>query len=119
MLSVVVHGTSSACDAIVHVLNGTSGHELLDLQANGYTLVTYRASHLPKAVLDGHARRGDFSRWLRDVFGDHPLALEVHALEERSRSERESAAGPAIASAIRGRYDLTPDDAMPCGGAGK
>jgi hypothetical protein len=221
-------------DEAHYFLNDAPAHELLDLHGNGYTLVTYRASHLPKAVLDGtevilvtcesdpsevlalhkfsrstdsvetwrtvlggldlgeaaalpitdeagaslrrihlglrithhvrhrekyvdvpvpearafvfthrnaangtramtlkdfasaldtmaidvlngHARRGDFSRWLRDVFGDYPLALEVQALEERCRSERDSAALPAIASAIRGRYDLTPEQAIPCG----
>lgn len=225
-------------DEAHYFLNGASGHELLDLQGNGYTLVTYRASHLPKAVLDvtevilvtcesdpgevaalhglcrstdpletwrtvlggldhgeaaalpvtdeagaslrrihlglrithhvrhrekyvdvpvpeprafvfthrnaaqgaraltlkdfasaldtmatevleGHARRGDFSRWLRDVFGDYPLAREVQALEERFRRERDSAAVPAMATAIRSRYDLTPDDARPCGEVGK
>lgn len=66
-------------------------------------------------ALEGHARRGDFSRWLRDVFGDCPLALAVHALEERCRDERDSTAVPAIASAIRGRYDMTPDTSVPCG----
>lgn len=72
---------------------------------------------LAQEVLDGHARRGDFSRWLRDVFGDYQLALEVRTLEERSRDERDPAAVAAIASAIRGRYDLTSDDGVPCGGA--
>lgn len=66
-------------------------------------------------MLAGHARRGDFSRWLRDVFGDYPLALAVHALEERCRDERDSTPVPAIASTIRGRYDLTPDTSVPCG----
>jgi hydroxymethylpyrimidine pyrophosphatase-like HAD family hydrolase len=65
--------------------------------------------------LDAHARRGDFSRWLRDVFGDYQLALEVHALELRLRDEGDSAAVSAIASAIRGRYDLTPDEDAACG----
>ena len=72
---------------------------------------------LVPGVLEGHARRGDFSRWLRDVFGDYQLALEVHALEERSRDQRDPAAMAAVASAIRGRYDLTTDDDVPCGGA--
>lgn len=45
---------------------------------------------------------------------DYPLALEVHALEERCRKKRDPALVPAIASAIRGRYDLTSDDEVPC-----
>jgi hydroxymethylpyrimidine pyrophosphatase-like HAD family hydrolase len=68
---------------------------------------------VPADVLESHARRGDFSRWLRDVFGDYKLALEVHALEGRSRDERDPSAVSAIASAIRGRYDLTPDEGCP------
>ena len=67
-------------------------------------------------VLEGHARRGDFSRWLRDVFGDYQLALDIHALEGRSRDEHDPAAVAAIASAIRGRYDLATDGDVPCGG---
>jgi hypothetical protein len=51
------------------------------------------------------------------VFGDYKLALEVHALEGRSRDDRDPWAVSAIASAIRGRYDLTPADEIPCGEA--
>ena len=71
----------------------------------------------PADVLEAHARRGDFSRWLRDVFGDYKFALDVHALEGRSRDDRDPSAVSAIASAIRGRYDLTPDGEIPCGDA--
>jgi hypothetical protein len=66
-------------------------------------------------ALEAHARRGDFSRWLREVFGDYPLALEVHALEERCRKDRDPTVVPAIASAVRGRYDLTPGEEVACG----
>jgi hypothetical protein len=69
---------------------------------------------LPRSVLEGHARRGDYSRWLRDVFGDYPLAFEVGAAEERCRDERDPAAVSSIASAVRGRYDLTPGVETPC-----
>ena len=55
----------------------------------------------------------NFSRWLRDVFGDYQLALEVHALEVRARDQRDPAAVSAIASAIRGRYDLTAGEDVP------
>ena len=64
----------------------------------------------PQDVVDAHARRGDFSRWLRDVFGDYPLAEEIRRLEGRSRDEQDPTAVAAIASAIRGRYDLTSDE---------
>jgi hydroxymethylpyrimidine pyrophosphatase-like HAD family hydrolase len=57
-------------------------------------------------VLHPHARRGDFSRWLRDVIGDYQLALDVQRLEDRCRSDRDSSLVPAIAAAVRSRYDL-------------
>jgi hypothetical protein len=53
------------------------------------------------------------------VFGDYQLALEVQALEARVRHEHDPAAISAIASAIRGRYDLTDNEDVPCGVAEK
>jgi len=35
------------------------------------------------SVLDGHARRGDFSRWIADTFHDQPLTLEVQNVKQR------------------------------------
>jgi len=70
---------------------------------------------LPEDLLAVHARRGDFSRWLRDVFGDYTLALQVQLLEERSRDERDPTAMAGIASAVRGRYDLAAGAGVPCG----
>jgi hypothetical protein len=69
---------------------------------------------LPGDLLESHAARGDFSRWLREVFGDYPLALTVEALEERCRTEQDHHAVAAIASTIRGRYDLTEDEDIAC-----
>ena len=40
--------------------------------------------------------------------------LAVHRLEEHCRKDRDPATVPAIASAIRGRYDLTSDEAIRC-----
>jgi hypothetical protein len=55
-------------------------------------------------------QRGDFSRWIGDVFGDRALAAEVHAQEERYVSGTNGHTISEIASAIRGRYDLTTSD---------
>lgn len=36
---------------------------------------------LPEDVLQGHLRRGDFHRWIEDVFGDLELGAELRSLE--------------------------------------
>ena len=70
--------------------------------------------------LDGYLRRGDFSRWIRDVFGDHALADELRHLEDRHRASPRAETIAEIIAAVRGRYDLTDDetasrDAATCG----
>src|SRR6185503_15720163 len=39
----------------------------------------------PSSRLDGYVVRGDFSRWIGDVFGDRALADQLRALEDRHR----------------------------------
>jgi hypothetical protein len=36
-------------------------------------------------LVDAHARRGDFSRWIAEVFHDHLLASNVRKVEQRYR----------------------------------
>lgn len=64
----------------------------------------------PAAHLTGYLTRGDFSRWIGDVFGDHALAAELKVLEERYRSGARVETLPEMASAVRSRYDLAEDD---------
>jgi hydroxymethylpyrimidine pyrophosphatase-like HAD family hydrolase len=61
----------------------------------------------PAALLDGYVVRGDFSRWIADVFGDRALADELRELEGRHRSASRAETVPEIVDAIRGRYELT------------
>jgi hypothetical protein len=65
----------------------------------------------PTTLLDGYLRRGDFSRWIDDVFGDHALAAQLRTLEERSRTQPTADTIPDIVAAIRGRYDLADEEA--------
>lgn len=58
--------------------------------------------------LEGHIQRGDFSRWIADVFGDQALADDLRALEQRHRAGRTETASE-MASAVRARYDLVED----------
>ena len=63
--------------------------------------------HQTGAGIEGYLRRGDFSRWIGDVFGDHALAAELRLHEDRYRRGDDLDVAPEIAAAIRGRYDLT------------
>jgi len=63
--------------------------------------------HLDVTRDGGYLRRGDFSRWVDDVFGDHALARELEGHERRYAREEYSGALGRIADAIRTRYDLT------------
>ena len=71
--------------------------------------------HRPAHTLTPFVDRGDFSRWIKDVFGDHALAAELRAIESRHRSKDGLEAIPDLIDAIRARYDLGADvlDATP------
>jgi hypothetical protein len=62
------------------------------------------------AALRGYLRRKDFSRWIGDVFGDHALAVDLRAQEERYTRGDDLDVVPELVAAIRGRYDLTEDE---------
>jgi hydroxymethylpyrimidine pyrophosphatase-like HAD family hydrolase len=66
----------------------------------------------PGSRLDGYLLRGDFSRWIGDVFGDRALAEELHAQEERYRPGSRTETVREMVSAIRARYDLVDEPAL-------
>jgi hypothetical protein len=57
-----------------------------------------------------YLRRGDFSRWIADVFGDHALARELRGYEREYLQSSSSDALNRIVGAIRSRYELTEAD---------
>ena len=57
-------------------------------------------------VLDGHARRGDFSRWIAEVCQDHPLASDVRKVEQRYRLGYVEDLRGELEQAIRERYEV-------------
>lgn len=67
-----------------------------------------RLETVPSVSVDGHVRRGDFSRWIARVFGDYPLARTVGRLEAEyvagGAGLKDTIAG--LGQAIRGRYDF-------------
>jgi hydroxymethylpyrimidine pyrophosphatase-like HAD family hydrolase len=64
---------------------------------------------LPPELVAGHLRRGDISRWIQDVFGDHVLAARVRAIESRTAAEHATGAAHRLARLIEARY-LPPDE---------
>jgi hydroxymethylpyrimidine pyrophosphatase-like HAD family hydrolase len=69
----------------------------------------------PGAELDPFVRRGDFSRWIKEVFGDHVLAAQLRSIEARHRGAPTSDAVPALVDAIRARYDLRDEPLLAAG----
>lgn len=65
-----------------------------------------RLRRVPKTVIDGHARRGDFSRWIADVFGDRPLATEIRKLEVQHQHTEVPNLSTALIAAIQERYEV-------------
>ena len=88
----------------VFTANGDSGHKARTLRQ-----FVAEIESTPPARLSGYMIRGDFSRWIGDVFGDHALAAELRALEERYRSGSRDETVRELAGAVRGRYDLSED----------
>ena len=62
--------------------------------------------HTSDGMLDGYLVRGDFSRWIEGVFGDHALAEALRRLEERHRTASRTDTLAEIVATIRARYDL-------------
>jgi hydroxymethylpyrimidine pyrophosphatase-like HAD family hydrolase len=60
----------------------------------------------PIASLDGHLQRHDFSRWVAEVFGDHPLAEELRRIEDAYRSGVVSDSADRLSQAVRSRYEF-------------
>jgi hydroxymethylpyrimidine pyrophosphatase-like HAD family hydrolase len=64
---------------------------------------------LPLSVLDAHARRGDFSQWIGDVFHDHVLASGIRKVEQRYRLGHTRDLYNSVAETIEQRYELPHD----------
>jgi hydroxymethylpyrimidine pyrophosphatase-like HAD family hydrolase len=69
--------------------------------------------HMPVDALDGHLRRGDFSRWVGDTFGDYPLAQAIKTLESAYRADQAPAIAARVGQAVRARYEFVEPFAGP------
>jgi hydroxymethylpyrimidine pyrophosphatase-like HAD family hydrolase len=63
---------------------------------------------VPPSVLAGHALRGDFSRWIADVFHDHALASEIRKVEQRFRIGHIHDLTESIGKLVQERYEFSP-----------
>jgi hypothetical protein len=59
---------------------------------------------LPIATIDGHAKHGDFSRWIGQVLGDRPLAVAIGEVEEQYRLGHVTDLAKELVRPIRERY---------------
>jgi len=64
------------------------------------------------ACLDGHARRGDFSRWIGDTFHDHRLASDVREVEQRYRLGHVDDVRKSISQLVQERYQFSSESAL-------
>lgn len=64
-------------------------------------------NRLPVAAIEGHAQRGDYSRWIAEVFGDHLLAAEIRKMEKQFRRHPVANFSESLINLIYGRYELT------------
>jgi hydroxymethylpyrimidine pyrophosphatase-like HAD family hydrolase len=63
----------------------------------------------PSAVINGHAHRGDFSRWIADVFRDHFLASDIRKVEQRHRLGHIHDLSDSLVRLIQERYEVSPE----------
>lgn len=75
-------------------------------------------ARVPAEVLDGHLRRGDFSRWILEVFADHELAHEIARVEAGHAAARISDPAARIARRVAARYELGAASGGPAATAG-
>jgi hypothetical protein len=66
---------------------------------------------LPAATFDGHLRRGDFSSWIANVFGDYPLANTVRRIEDDYCTSGMPDVTTNLVEAIRSRYEFVQPEA--------
>jgi hydroxymethylpyrimidine pyrophosphatase-like HAD family hydrolase len=78
------------------------GHEVAS--AESLTEFLRIVERVDPGVLDGHARRGDFSRWARDVFSDTELGRQLRKTENRWARGELAELAQSLARPIRARY---------------
>jgi hypothetical protein len=71
----------------------------------------------PAGAVGEHAHRGDFSRWIANVFFDHSLASDIRKIEQRYRLNLLTDVRQSITALVLARYGSSVDALQPVGGA--
>jgi hydroxymethylpyrimidine pyrophosphatase-like HAD family hydrolase len=90
-----------------HAFVFDSGHRTKVVRAHTLREFASVVEELDDTEARGYLRRGDFSRWIGDVFGDHALARELQDYERRYTNGKYPEALAQVVSAINSRYELT------------
>jgi hydroxymethylpyrimidine pyrophosphatase-like HAD family hydrolase len=69
----------------------------------------FQLANSSPAVLSGHAHKGDFSRWIAEVFRDHFLASDIRKVEQRYRLGHIHDLSDSLVRLIRERYEVSPE----------
>ena len=67
-----------------------------------------RVAGVPLDVLEGHARRADFSRWVEKVLHDKPLASDIRTVERQYQLGQIRDLSKALIEPIEERYEMLP-----------
>jgi hypothetical protein len=86
------------------IFRGLDGREVGS--AESLTDFLQALERIDPAVLDRHARRGDFSRWVRDVFSDRELARWLRKAEHRWVRGELNDLVQGLMLPIQARYDI-------------
>jgi len=65
----------------------------------------------PVTSVGEHARRGDFSRWIANVFHDNRLASDVRKIEQRYRLGHVDDVRESVSQLVQERYQISSDAA--------
>jgi hypothetical protein len=88
--------------AFIFTCNG----QLIGEQARTLREFVTIQDRLPVAAIEGHAQRGDYSRWIAEVFGDHLLAKEIRNAEKQFRRGQLANLSESLTKLVRERYEL-------------
>lgn len=87
-----------------HAFVFTQNGQATDLRARTLNEFAAILKDVPDQELDEYLRRGDFSRWIEDVFGDYTLSSQIGEVENQYCLGTETDVQGALTQLIEDRY---------------